>query len=59
MKKEIFDKVEKLSSSAELDIVLNTLKKIDKEKSKKSSSIDSIYEEAVKQYGSVLKKLAE
>jgi hypothetical protein len=58
MKKVIVEKVEKLSSANELDIVLDLLDKLEA-KEKQPVDIDAIFNKAVHLYGNTLHKLAQ
>ena len=58
IKKTIHERIEKISSPDQLDIVLEVLDKLDKGENS-SFNIDAIFEEASNKYGSTLKRLAE
>jgi hypothetical protein len=58
MKKAIYEKVDKLSSQDQLDVVLEVLNKFEA-KECTPIDIDSIFEKAASRYGNTLQKLAQ
>lgn len=60
MKKAIMEKVEKLSSPDQLDVVLEALNRIENKKDKTAEiDIDALFEDVSARYGNTLRRLAE